>query len=127
MRPKPVDTRVVLSSLWIVLMFNMIFNDIFGVYIELEKFTKLQLPGDAKTLMVVATILTNLPIMMIFLSRVLRYKINRLLNIGIGLFTILYVWGGMSFYPHYIIIATIETALALAIIYISWRWQPTPN
>lgn len=117
------NPRVVLSSLWIVLLINMIYNDIFSIIVELEKFEKLVLPADAKTLMLIAAFVTNIPIMMIFFSRILRYKINRLLNIGIGIFTIIYVWGGMSAYPHYIAIAIIETILALLIVWISWTWR----
>jgi fucose 4-O-acetylase-like acetyltransferase len=73
--------------------------------------------------MLVAVFLTNLPISMIFFSRILRYKINRPLNIGVGIFTIIYVWGGMSLYPHYIAMAIIETILALSIIWIAWTWK----
>jgi hypothetical protein len=117
------NPRVILSSLWIVLMVNMIYNDIFSIIVELEKFEKLKLPADATTLMLIAAFVTNIPIMMIFFSRVLKYKLNRLLNIVVGVFTIIYVWGGMSAYPHYIAVATIETILALSIIWISWTWR----
>lgn len=117
------NPRVVLSFLWTVLIINMIYNDIFSIIVELNKFEKLELPADAKTLMLIAAFVTNIPIMMIFFSRVLRYAINRWLNIGVGIFTIIYVWGGMSPYPHYIAVATIETVLALGIIWIAWKWK----
>lgn len=121
------NQKIILSSLWTVLMINMIYNDIFSIIVELEKFEKLELPGDAKTLMFMAAFVTNIPIMMIFFSRVLNYTINRWLNIGVGIFTIIYVWGGMSPYPHYIAIATIETVLALVIIWIAWTWKKDEN
>lgn len=117
------NPKIILSGLWTVLLINMIYNDIFSIIVELEKFEKLALPGDAKTLMLIAAFVTNIPIMMVFFSRVLRYNINRWLNIGVGIFTIIYVWGGMSPYPHYIAIATIETILALLIIWTAWRWK----
>jgi hypothetical protein len=101
----------------------MIYNDIFSIIVELEKFEKLVLPADAKTLMLIAAFVTNIPIMMIFLSRILKYRINRMMNIGIGFFTIIYVWGGMSPYPHYIAMAAIETILAFAIMWIAWKWK----
>ena len=117
------NPRVVLSGLWTVLIINMIYNDIFSIIVELDKFEKLELPADAKTLMLIAAFATNIPIMMVFFSRVLSYTINRWLNIGVGIFTIIYVWGGMSSYPHYIVVATLETVLALVIIWIAWRWK----
>jgi hypothetical protein len=117
------NPKEVLSGLWTVLVINMIYNDIYSIIIELEKFEKLELPADAKILMLIAAFATNIPIMMIFFSRFLKYKPNRWLNIGAGVFTIIYVWGGMSSYPHYIAIATIETVLALIIIGIAWKWK----
>jgi hypothetical protein len=117
------NPRVALSSLWIVLMINMIYNDIFSIIVELNKFEKIELPADAKTLMLIAAFVTNIPIMMVFFSRVLKYKLNRILNIVVGIFAIIYVWGGMSAYPHYIAVATIETILALSIVWISWTWK----
>lgn len=121
------NPKEVLSGLWTVLVINMIYNDIYSIIIELEKFEKLELPADAKMLMLIAAFATNITIMMIFFSRFLKYKLNRWLNIGAGVFTIIYVWGGMSSYPHYIAIATIETVLALIIIGIAWMWENNEN
>lgn len=121
------DTRTTLSTLWIVVMFNMVFADIFSIFIELNKFQQVKLPGDAQTLMLVAAFLTNVPIAMIFLSKILKYKLNRILNIVVSAFTIFYVWGGMSSYPHYIVNASIETIIAIGIIVIAWKWREEKN
>lgn len=117
------NPKEVLSGLWIILLINMIFNDIFSIIVELDKWQRPELPADAKILMLIAVFITNIPILMIFLSRFLQYGINRKLNIGVGIFTIIYVWGGMSNYPHYIAIAIIETIIALIIISIAWKWR----
>jgi hypothetical protein len=117
------NPKEILSGLWTILIINMIYNDIFSIFVELDKFQRPEFPADAKMLMLVAVFLTNIPISMIFLSRILKYKINRPLNIGVGIFTIIYVWGGMSAYPHYIAMALIETILALTIIWIAWTWK----
>ncbi|MEI7579559.1 MAG: DUF6326 family protein [bacterium] len=117
------NTRDILSTLWLVLMLNMIFNDIFGFVVMLDKFVRPELPGDAQTLMLVAVFLTNIPLLMILFAKILNYKINRILNIAVAIFTILYVWGGMSTYPHYIVIAAIETIIALVIIVVAWKWK----
>lgn len=117
------NPKEVLSGLWIVLMINMIYNDIFSIMVELDKWQKPEFPADAKTLMLIAAFVTNIPIMMIFLSRFLKYSVNRWLNIGVGIFTIVYIWGGMTNYPHYIAVATIETIIAFFIIGIAWKWK----
>ncbi len=109
-------------------MFNMVFADIYSIMVELvNKNTLTDMPGEVKTVMAIAAIMTNIPIVMIFLSRVLKYKANRLLNIAAGIFTILYVVGGGSSTPHYVIVVTIELIFLLMIIWISWKWPSFEN
>jgi hypothetical protein len=81
------------------------------------------LPGDVITVMAIAAIVTNIPILMIYLARILPYKSNRWINIVAAIFTIIYVTGGGSITPHYIIIASIETILLLTIIVKAWKWK----
>jgi len=121
------NQKEVLSGLWIILMINMIFNDIFTIMVELDKWQRPEFIADAKMLMLIAAFVTNIPIVMIFLSRFLHYTINRWLNICVGIFTIIYVWGGMMSYPHYIAVAAIETIIALFIIGIAWKWKNNIN
>jgi hypothetical protein len=119
-----VDTKVKLSTLWIVVMINMIFADIFTIMIELVYKNTLEgMPLEVKTLMAIAAVVTNIPVLMIYLSRVLPYKANRLTNIIVAIFTILYVTVGGLATPHYIIIATIEVAVLTLIIIISYKWK----
>lgn len=61
--------------------------------------------------------------MMIILSRVLSYKINRWTNMIAAIITILFVIGGGSAYLHYIFIASIETICLLIIIWNAWIWK----
>ena len=117
------DTKTKLSLLWIVIMINMIYNDIFSIIVEMVNGNTLDIPGDVIVVMGIAAILTNIPIFMILLSRVLNYKVNRILNITAGFFTIIYIIGGGDTAPHYIIIASIETILAVIIIVTAWKWE----
>lgn len=118
-----IDIKVRLSTLWILVMFNMIFADIFSIMVELVNKDTLQIPGDVKIVMAIAAIVTNIPIFMIFLSRMLKPKLNKITNIVAGVLTLIYVIGGGDFAPHYIIIASIETALLIAIIIYAWKWK----
>ncbi len=117
------DIKVKLSTLWILVMLNMVFNDIFSIMVQLVDGDRLNIPGDVKIVMAVAAIITNIPIFMIFLSRFLKYKLNRILNIVAGIFTILYVVGGGDLTPHYIIIAFIEVILLLIIVLTAMKWK----
>jgi hypothetical protein len=65
----------------------------------------------------------ELAIFMIILSRVLKYGVNRWVNIIVGIFTIAYIWVGAGPYPHYIFIAAVETICLLLIVWNAWRWH----
>ncbi len=126
MRTKNItDMKVRLSTLWIVVMINMLFADVFSIMIELVKGNTIDIPGDVNLVMAVAAVLTNIPIVMIYLSRVLPYKANRLCNIAAAVFTIVYVIGGGDFAPHYIIIASVEVMALLLILLYSLNWRET--
>jgi len=118
------DIKIKLSTLWIVIMLNIIFVDILSIMIELVSKNTLDIiGGDVTTTMAIAAIITNIPILMIYLSRVLPYKANRISNIMAAFITMLYVIGGGSLTPHYIIIASIEILLLLLIVWNASKWH----
>ena len=122
-----IDTKVLLSTLWIVVMINMLKADILGLFIPgaLEEVAKTSVSTGASIpqLMLFGAVMGNLAIAMIILSRVLKYGINRWVNIVVGIVTIAYIWGGAVSYPHYIFIATVETLCLLLIIGFAWTWR----
>jgi hypothetical protein len=124
---KKLDTKALLSTLWIVVMINMLKADILSLYIpgsaeELAK-TSASTGAPIPQLMLGGAITGELAIVMVILSRVLKYGINRWVNIVVGLVTIAYIWGGAASYPHYIFIATVETICLLLIIWNAWKWR----
>ena len=124
---KKLDTKVILSTLWIVVMINMLKADILSLFIpgiaeELVS-TSVSTGASIPQLMLFGAIMGNLSIAMIILSRVLKYGINRWVNIVVGIVTIAYIWGGMTTYPHYIFIATVETLCLLLVIWFASTWR----
>ena len=124
---KKLDTKVLISTLWIVVMINMLKADILSLFIpamaeELAR-TSVSVGASIPQLMLFGAIMGQLGIAMIILSRVLKYGINRWVNIVVGIVTIAYIWGGMSSYPHYIFIATVETLCLLLIVWFAWTWR----
>lgn len=99
------DRRVLLSTLWIVVMLNMIFADIFS-FMNPRFLQELMTTVHAREIEVtpvflsIAAIVTEIPIMMVLLSRALTYRINRWLNIIAAVITIAYVIGGSSTTLH---------------------------
>jgi TRAP-type C4-dicarboxylate transport system permease small subunit len=67
-------------------------------------------------------IMMEIAIVMIILSRVLKYRVNRWVNVITSIITIAFVVGGGVSYPHYIFIATVEVVCLLLIIWNAWKW-----
>jgi len=120
---KKLDMKVKLSTMWIVVLINMIFADIFSIMVELVNQDTLNILGDVKTIMAIAAIVTNIPILMIYFSRILEYKVNRIINMIAAILTIIYVIGGGDTAPHYLIIASIEVIFLILIFVYSLRWR----
>jgi hypothetical protein len=122
-----IDTKVLLSTLWVVVMINMLKEGILSLYIpgsveELAR-TSASTGASIPQLMLIGAIMGQLGIAMIILSRVLKHGINRWVNIVVGIVTIAYIWGGAASYPHYIFIATVETLCLLLIVWFAWTWR----
>ena len=121
------DTKVLLSTLWIVVMINMAYADILslhipGVFDEVAK-TSVSTGTPIPQLMLGAAIMMEISIVMIVLSRVLKYKVNRWTNIITSIITIVFVVGGGVSLPHYIFVATVEVICLLLIIWNAWKWR----
>ena len=119
------DMKVKLSTLWIIVMFNMIFADILSFM--MPGFLEEIMTGSAtefqitQGLLLVFAILLEIPIVMIFLSRVLKYRVNRWVNIIASVITIAFVAGMGTTDLHYIFFATIEVVSMLLIIWYAWK------
>lgn len=118
------DLRARVSTLWIVVMFNMLFADVLTLFVPeslrevLSGSTPIEItPG----LMLVMAVIIEIPIMMIFLSRVLRPRANRWANIVAAVITVAFVVGMGSLTPHYVFLAAAECACLLAIVWHAWR------
>jgi len=124
---KKIDTQVLLSTLWIVVMINMLKADILSLYIpgsaeELAR-TSASTGAPIPQLMLGGAIMMEISIVMIILSRILKYSVNRWANIITSIITIAFVLGGGASYPHYIFIATVEVICLLLILWNAWKWR----
>ena len=119
------DIRERISVLWIVVMINMVFADICSFMLpgNLNDIMTGNTPFEiTQEIMLVFAILLEIPIAMIFLSRVLKYRVNRWANIIASVITIIFVIGGGSAYLHYYFFAAIEVGIMLLIIRYAWKW-----
>ena len=113
------STQSKISLLWIMVLLNMGFADVLGLFIPgvlenvVDFSTEINVP--ITTLMLIGAIGFQIPLLMSFLSRVLSNRVNAYLNMFFAVLMSVYVVGGGSAWPHYILIATVEVICMLYI------------
>ena len=125
----PHTTKI--STLWIVVMFNMAFADILsfmypGFLTQVQTGT---IEGVTITpaFLLIAAVFVEIPIAMIFLSRVLAPTALRWTNVVAASVTALFIILGGSLTPHYIFFASIEVLALLYIAKLAWSLPGTPR
>jgi hypothetical protein len=123
--------RDILSTLWIFLAANYILCDV------LSNMESSVLKGllEGKTagiemnqgFLLAAGISLEIPFFMIVLSKVLKFRINKMINIIAGLFMAIYQLGsffvGSAPSLHYIFFSAIEIIGNLFIVGYAWKWS----
>lgn len=122
---KKIETKTLLSTLWVVVMINMLKADILSLNIPGAAEELARTAGDTPIplLMLGGAVMMEISTLMILLSRVLPYRVNRWANIIVSLITIAFVVGGGASYPHYLFIAAVEVACLLLIVWVAWKWR----
>ncbi|MFS1511556.1 DUF6326 family protein [Chengkuizengella sp. SCS-71B] len=121
--------RTTLSTLWIFVFLNLIFKDIHGLFRTgfLEEIMSGTVDGVLITeeLLLIFGILLEIPIAMVILSRVLKYRVNFWANsIASVLMIVLLIDNGVADLDD-IFFVTIQIIGLLAIIWYAWRWPKT--
>ncbi len=124
--------KLVLSALWIAMLFVFSYVDIFGFY----RADILDAALDGKVATTALTInqmfLTGaliyilLPSVMAVLALVLRPRVNRMTNVVVSLLyslTIVYSCRGET-WVYYLLGSAVEVVLLLAIARTAWKWPP---
>ena len=124
------DRRVVISAVWIFVVLNYIYADVFillgghgpSTPEEAELVAMLSTPE----FFLIAAFFLQMAMIMIILSRVLKYQINRWANIIIASLHILggtaslFVATNAIYYIYYV---TVEVVALLFIIWYAWSWK----
>jgi hypothetical protein len=125
------DRKNLLSALWIFLAANYIYCDHLSV---LE-------PGTVNGLMtghigsiqvtqgflLSAALIIEIPILMIVLARVLKYRVNRWVNIIVGVLMVVIQIGSMGFGTSptlvYLSYSILEVVVNLLIVWLALKWR----
>jgi hypothetical protein len=117
------DRRVTLSTLWIFAVFNYVYADVFTVMDPVPSTGSVHMTHE---FMLGAAVLMETAIVMIPLSRFLKYGANRWANLVVGvthtgavIFS-LFVAVPTSFYVFFASVEIVGTSL---IVWYAWKWS----
>ena len=127
-----IDVKLVLSALWIAMLIVFAYVDIFGffradvLHAALDgKVAVLGLTVD-QMFLVFTTVYILIPTLMVFLSLVLRPRVNRIANIALSIIYALTIIGGaIGEWNYYILGSAVEVVLLVAIVRTAWTWPRT--
>jgi hypothetical protein len=129
------DRKVILSTIWLVVLLNYLYCDIVSLMDPnmLAKF----LTGDigsfqmTQSFLLGASIIMQIPIALILLSRVLSYRANRLANILGGIIMTVVQFSSLfaGDFPttYYIFFSIIEISGTIFIVGYAWTWKRPDN
>lgn len=127
LEPFPVNVRIKISALWVAMLFAFAFVGIFSLYradfrADLEAGEIIGLEIDEWFLFGV-TAYAVIPSLMVFLTLVLRPRVNRVVNIVLSiLYTLTIIIGAAGEWGYYVFGSAIEVALLVTIAYYAWAW-----
>lgn len=129
-----VNIKIKLAALWTATTFCYLYGDYFELYTPGK--IKSLISGEnvlaSPTILFIASAILAIPPLMIFLSLVLKPRLNKMLNIIFGLlFTIMMVLIAISsltpWYTFYVFLAIIEATLTFIIVWKAFKWPRQTN
>jgi hypothetical protein len=131
-RDAPVDVKIVLSALWIAMLFVFAYVDIIGFFRAdvLEAALDGKVASTAVTVnqifLTFTLIYILLPTLMVVLSLLLKPRVNRIVNIVVSLLYMItiIVFAIGETWVYYVLGSVIEVVLLIAIARTAWKWPP---
>ena len=127
------NKKVILSTLWIFATLNYLYCDVLGLMdsVLLNQYLAGEVNGMTvdQNFLLAGAILMEIPIAMVLLSLILKYKANRWANIIAGSIKTIVMIATMFVGPtlYYIFFGTIEIATTIFIVWYAWNWSEPRN
>ena len=127
----PLDRRIVLSGLWVTMLFVFAYVDIFGFWRAdvIQGALQGTVPGPGFTIgqpfLTLTTLYVLVPILMVAGSLVLPWRANRTANLVLPVVYALSVVGSMvgETWVYYLLGSAVELAVLAAIARTAFRWR----
>lgn len=132
---RKVNVKAKLSLLWVALMFLYIYNDLFSLWQpgHIAQLVEGQLEGVqfTQTLLIGAAVLMAFPSFMVLLSLTLKARVNRWVNIIVGVLHVFVLLGTQfvgegEVWIYWRLYELLQTLFLLLIIWTAWKW-PTSD
>jgi hypothetical protein len=125
-----INVKVKLALFWVALMFFYLYNDLLSFFKPgtVEELVGGSLEGIVFTqeLLFGAALLMALPSIMIFLSLTLKAKMNRMVNIIVGIFHMIVLVGTLivpgDLWVYYATYMVFEAVFIILIVWYAWKW-----
>jgi hypothetical protein len=123
-----INVKLKISALWIAMLFVFAYVDIFAFYkpgiIEGIMAGKVAIFQVNQMFLFLTTLYILIPSMMVFLSLVLKPKVNRFANIMVGTLYAVSILGSCigETWAFYIFGSILEILLLLLIVRYAWKW-----
>jgi len=125
-----IDVKLVLSAPWIAMLIVFAYVDIFGFF--RADILRAALDGKVATMgiavdqvfLAFTTVYILIPTLMVFLSLVLRPRVNRIVNIVVALLYAVSIIAACigETWAYYLLGSAVEVVLLVAIIRAAWMW-----
>ena len=129
-----INVKIKLSALWASVTFFYIYGDYFELYVpnEVQGIINGNSMLDNPVKLFAASVLLAVPALMVCLSVILKTKINRGLNLIVGIFftaimLLIAVTSISEWRAFYVFYAIVESILTSIIVWYAWKWTKIKN
>jgi hypothetical protein len=125
--PARVSVRMKISALWTAMLFVFAYVDIFSLYRpDFRADVEAGVIGGFTVnqgFLLGTTMYVLIPSLMVFGALVLRPRVNRITNIGLGIiYALTIIAGAIGEWNYYILGSATEFAILGTIVYYAWTW-----
>lgn len=125
-----INVKIKLSILWIALMFFYLYNDVFSLFQPgiIEELMGNEISGIQfnQSVLFAAALLMAIPSFMMFLSLALPAKVNRRVNLIVGIFHAVVLLGTLlvpgEIWAYYALYMVFEAVFITLIVWHAWKW-----
>jgi hypothetical protein len=119
------ETRIKLSALWVCLMLIYLLGDVLRIFSG--DFVAGEVSGMqiSQGLMLGMAVLMVIPVVMVFLSLILKHAVNRWANIILPIFFFVFNAIGLPTYPSVYdqFLIFVGLVFNLVTVWVAWRWK----